>query len=92
MAHLVNIKIGKKTIKIVNQRKTLFSVSDEIQTALDERFVCNIKKLLAKQKKKIKINESLKLINSSIPNKEKVLKKNIKNAFEEFVMKLCMEQ
>lgn len=84
MARVVEVKVGRRTIRLYNRQTQLVQFSEEVLKAFDARFVVQIKKALSKTKKEIKIKEKRKLEYLGITD-EKIFKKNVKIAFNKFL-------
>lgn len=88
MTRLVDVKIGRKIIKLRNIRKPLFPLNSEIEEVADKNFAFDMKRAIAKEKKKIRLRESIKLMSLKEGNKDIVLKKNVQRAYNEFIAEL----
>jgi len=88
MSRLVEVKIGRKILKFLDNRKPLFKLNSEMQNAVNENYALKVRKAISKQKKKIKDEETVKLINYKEKDKEKILKNNKKNAVTKYLHKL----
>lgn len=88
MTRLVDVKIGRKIIKVRNIRKPLFPLNSEIEEVADKHFAFDMKRAIAKEKKKIRLRESIKLMSLKDGNKDIVLKKNVQRAYNEFIAEL----
>ena len=88
MTRLVDVKIGRKIIKVRNIRKPLFPLNSEIEEVADKNFASDMKRAIAKEKKKIRLRESIKLMSLKDGNKDIVLKKNVQRAYNEFIAEL----
>ena len=88
MTRLVDVKIGRKIIKLRNIRKPLFPLNSEIEEVADKNFASDMKRAIAKEKKKIRLHESIKLMSLKDGNKDIVLKKNVQRAYNEFIAEL----
>ena len=91
MSRLVNVKVGRKILKFLDNRKPLFKLNLEMQKAVDENFALNVQKAISKQKKSIKIQETIKLLKYQNEDKEKVLKKNKRLAISNYLQILEKE-
>ena len=88
MTRLVDVKVGRKIIKLRNIRKPLFPLNSEIEEVADKNFASDMKRAIAKEKKKIRLRESIKLVSLKDGNKDIVLKKNVQRAYNEFIAEL----
>lgn len=88
MTRLVDVKIGRKIIKLRNIRKPLFPLNSKIEEVADKNFAFDMKRAIAKEKKKIRLRESIKLMSLKEGNKDIVLKKNVQRAYNEFIAEL----
>lgn len=84
MCRVVEVKIGRRIVKFVNRQTQLFEVDENMQRELDNKFANDMKKALAKEKKRINFQESLKSRNTQYPIPPK-LKANMKLAFNKFL-------
>lgn len=80
MCRVVEVKIGRRIVKFVNRQTQLFEVDENMQRELDNKFANDMKKALAKEKKRINFQESLKSRNTQYPIPPK-LKADIKLAY-----------
>lgn len=88
MTRLVDVKVGRKIIKLRNIRKPLFPLNSEIEEVADKNFASDMKRAIANEKKKIRLRESIKLVSLKDGNKDIVLKKNVQRAYNEFIAEL----
>lgn len=84
MCRVVEVKIGRRIVKFVNRQTQLFEVDENMQRELDNKFANDMKKALAKEKKRINFQESLKSRNTQYPIPPK-LKANMKLAYNKFL-------
>ena len=85
MARLVDVKVGRKTLKFLDKRKPLFKLNPEMQKAIDENYAHKVRKAISEQKKKIKCQEAIKLLNNQKEDKEEVLKANKRLAISNYL-------